>query len=127
MELKFDDKEEEKYIASYLLQDQLFFLKVSKYLVTKDWTKKQYFQDPKIQFILNTAIKYQENYKSPVTTQALHLITNRVIKDDEALNKAIHEKLDELKNLIKSLAESVLSTAHVKVYGPPFAIKVLVR
>ena len=35
MELKFDDKEEEKYIASYLLQDQLFFLKVSKYLVAK--------------------------------------------------------------------------------------------
>ena len=96
MELKFDDKEEEKYIASYLLQDQLFFLKVSKYLVTKDWTKKQYFQDPKIQFILNTAIKYQENYKTPATTQALHLITNRAIKDDEALNKAIHEKLDEL-------------------------------
>ena len=29
MELKFDDTEEEKYIVSYLLKDQLFFLKVS--------------------------------------------------------------------------------------------------
>lgn len=115
MELKFDDKEEEKYIASYLLQDQLFFLKVSKYLVTKDWTKKQYFQDPKIQFILNTAIKYQENYKTPATTQALHLITNRAIKDDEVLNKAIHEKLDELLAIPKgAVSEQYLQERTVK-------------
>ena len=41
MELKFDDTEEEKYIVSYLLKDQLFILKVSKYLATRDWTSKQ--------------------------------------------------------------------------------------
>ena len=51
MELKFDDTEEEKYIVSYLLKDQLFFLKVSKYLATRDWPSKQYFQDAKLQFI----------------------------------------------------------------------------
>ena len=85
MELKFDDTEEEKYIVSYLLKDQLFFLKVSKYLATRDWTSKQYFQDAKLQFILNSAIKYQEKYKSPITEASLKILARKTCKDDDHL------------------------------------------
>lgn len=99
MELKFDDKEEEKYIASYLMHDQLFFLKVSKFLGTGDWSKKQYFQDPKLQFIVNMAISYQEKYKSPISKECLHVLTNKKIKDDEALKNAINSKIDEVLDL----------------------------
>lgn len=98
MDLKFD-KEEEKYIASYLMHDQLFFLKVSKFLVTNDWSKKQYFQDPKLQFILNLATQYQERYKTPISKESLHILTNKKIKDDEALRNAINSKIDEILEL----------------------------
>lgn len=96
MELKFDDTEEEKYIVSYLLRDQLFFLKVSKYLATRDWTSKQYFQDAKLQFILNSAIKYQEKYKSPITEASLKILARKTCKDDEALRIAMDAKISEL-------------------------------
>ena len=96
MELKFDDTEEEKYIVSYLLKDQLFFLKVSKYLATRDWASKQYFQDAKLQFILNSAIKYQEKYKSPITEASLKILARKTCKDDEALRIAMDAKISEL-------------------------------
>lgn len=61
--LKFDSATEEKMIVGYFYKDRSTFLKLAQYLVTKSWKKDSYFNDSKLQFIMNICYQYSSKYK----------------------------------------------------------------
>lgn len=99
-ELKFESTTLEKYILAYLIKDTSFFLKLSKFLKTDNFDKKSYFNDNKLQFILNTAVVYHKNYdKLPSYETYVSIIEKKFKEDNLVLLKTA------LLNSIKSIFE----------------------
>lgn len=96
MDLKFESATLERYILSYLIKDKSFFLKLANYLRTKDFNKKSYFQDPKLQWILNTCSVYYDSYERVPTLETLDIIIEKKFKTDELQSKALRNTADEI-------------------------------
>lgn len=96
MDLKFESATLERYILAYLIKDKSFFLKLANYLRTKDFSKKSYFQDPKLQWILNTCSVYYDSYERVPTLETLDIIIEKKFKTDELQSKALRSTVDEI-------------------------------
>jgi len=62
MDIKFDSKSLERLIIAYSIQDKSFFLKIGKHLRTPSAKKKSYFNDAKLQTILNIICYFNGKY-----------------------------------------------------------------
>lgn len=95
MDLKIESETLEKYIASYLLKDKSFFLKVGKYLQTKDYSKKSYFTDSKLQWLINTANVYYNQFEREPSLEVMKTFIERKFVEDPLLQKAMRVCAEE--------------------------------
>lgn len=96
MELKFESETLERFIVSYLLKDKSFFLKVAQYLQTKDYTKKSYFIDSKLQWLLNTSIIYHNQYDKLPSFDTMRIFIEKKFESDPLLQKAMRICSEEI-------------------------------
>lgn len=97
-EIKFESATLERFILSYLIKDRAFFLKVGNLLKTNDFTKKSYFQDGKLQWILNTCSIYYDKYERVPTLDTMKILIegSSKLKEDPLLTKAIRTATEEI-------------------------------
>lgn len=80
--LKFDSVTEEKMIVGYFYKDRSTFLKLAQYLVTKSWQKNSFFNDNKLQFIMNACYAYSSAYKKMPTEDIVYSMIEKSTMDD---------------------------------------------
>lgn len=86
--LKFDSPTEEKLIVGYLYKDRSTFLKLSKYLRTNHWNKNSYFQDSKLQLIMNICCQFEEKYQRLPSAEVVNSMIEKSGADDFLQNQA---------------------------------------
>ncbi len=96
--LKFDSETEEKMIVGYFYKDRSTFLKLAQYLVTKDWTKNSFFNDSKLQYIVNFCYAYSNNYKKMPTEDIVYANIEKNKKMDDYIKEKTKKLFTELKN-----------------------------
>lgn len=79
--LKFSSETEEKMIVGYFYKDRATFLKLAQYLTTKNWEKDSYFNDKKLQFLMNTCYEYSNKYKKMPTEDIVFAEIEKNIND----------------------------------------------
>jgi replicative DNA helicase len=85
MDVKINNLALENAIVSHILKDETFFLKVGEYLRTKDFNRKSYFTDGKLQLIVNLADGfYKKNNKFP-TKEDFSVMLGELKEDEEVL------------------------------------------
>lgn len=95
--LKFDSPTMEKLIVGWFFKDRSMFLKLAQYLVTKNWKKNSFFNDEKLQFLVNACYAYSDKYKKMPNEDAIYAMIEKLIKDDFLK--------EEVKDLFKELKE----------------------
>lgn len=95
--LKFESETEEKLIVGWFFRDRSMFLKLAQYLVTKNWEKHTYFNDPKLQFLLNTCYVYSDKYKKMPNEDIIYSFAEKGIPDIVEREK-VKKLFQELKN-----------------------------
>lgn len=98
MDLKFESSTMERFIISYLIRDKSFMLKIGQYLKTYDFQKKSYFQDAKLQWMLNTALAYYDKYERIPSLDVVKVLIEKKFKTDELMFKALNNTVDEIYN-----------------------------
>lgn len=98
MDLKFESSTMERFIISYLIKDKSFMLKIGQYLKTHDFQKKSFFQDAKLQWILNTGLAYYEKYERIPSLDVIKVLIEKKFKTDEMMFKALNNAVDEIYN-----------------------------
>lgn len=91
---KFQTESEEKAIVAYVYKNRSAFLKLAQYLKTDHWERNSYFNDNKLQFIINTCCKFNSLYKKPLTSQTFYIFVDKAIKDNylkEQIKKTFKE------------------------------------
>ena len=96
--LKFDSETEEKLIVGYFFKDRSTFLKLAQYLVTKNWKKNSFFNDNKLQFLVNACYAYSNAYKRMPTEDVIYSMVEKAPNMDDYVK-------DQVKNLFKSLKD----------------------
>ncbi len=96
MDLHFESSTQERFILSYLIKDRQFFLKIGKLLKTSDYNRKSYFQDSKLQWILNACCVYYDKFSRVPTLETINMICEHKFKDDALMTKAIKSCIDEI-------------------------------
>lgn len=94
--LKFDSETEEKLIVGYFYKDRSTFLKLAQYLVTNNWKKNSYFNDKKLQFIMNACYRYSEKYKKMPQEDVVYAMIEKSDMD-EYLKEQAKKLFKELK------------------------------
>lgn len=100
-EVKFESSTLEKYILIALVKDKSFFLKMNIFLRTFSWDKKSYFNDNKLQWILNACSLYYENNNKMPSFETLNIVIEKSFKTNPLLENA-------LKTLLKNIFETKL-------------------
>ena len=100
--LKFESETEEKMIVSYFLKDRSTFLKLSQYLVTKNWQKNSFFNDSKLQFLINATYSYVNKYKKMPNEDIIYSMIEKTSSMDDYIKR-------KTKELFKNLKEKDLS------------------
>lgn len=95
-ELQFNSPTMERFILAYLIKDKSFFLKIGKLLKTKDYSKKSYFTDNKLQWLLNVCCVYYNKYDRVPSIETAKMFSEGQFKKDELLKKAIDALIDEI-------------------------------
>lgn len=113
--LKFESETEEKLIVGYFYKDRSTFLKLAQYLVTKDWNKFSYFNDKRLQFIVNICYAYSNKYKSMPPIEAVYGYIEKTKTMDDYLK-------DTTKKLFNSLIDMDYSN-----YSPDYIKDVAVN
>ena len=103
-ELQFNSPTMERFILAYLIKDKSFFLKIGKLLKTKDYSKKSYFTDNKLQWLLNVCCVYYNKYDRVPSIETAKMFSEGQFKKDELLKKAIDALIDEIYN--KDISET---------------------
>lgn len=103
MDLKFDSASLERLIITYLIKNKSFFLKAGQYLKTSDHNKKSYFQDSKLQWLINFCCAYYTAYNKLPNLELAKIAIEKKFKDDPLLTKALNNTVDEIYN--KSIEE----------------------
>lgn len=96
--LKFDSATEEKLIVGYFFKDRSMFLKLAQYLITKDWRYNSYFNDSKLQFILNTCYEYSSVYKKMPPEDIIFSMIEKEATMDEIVKSNTKKLFLELKS-----------------------------
>lgn len=96
--LKFESEIDEKLIVGYFFKDRSTFLKLAQYLVTSDWTKNSFFNDSKLQYIVNFFNAYSNAYKRMPTEDIVYANIDKNNKMDDFLKEQTKKLFDELKN-----------------------------
>lgn len=96
MELKFESETLERYIVSYLLKDKSFFLRTAQYLQTKDYSKKSFFIDSKLQWLLNTSMVYYNQYEKLPSFDVMKIFIEKKFDSDPLLQKAMRTCAEEV-------------------------------
>jgi replicative DNA helicase len=73
-------------------------LKVGQYLKTADFQKKSYFQDSKLQWLLNTCLVYYDKYEKIPSLDVIKIIIEKKFKTDLLMFKALNNTVDEIYN-----------------------------
>jgi replicative DNA helicase len=108
--LKFESETEEKLIAGYFFKDRSTFLKLAQYLTTKNWKKSSYFNDNKLQFLINTCFAYSEKYKQMPTED---IIFSEIEKCND-MDDYLKEKTKTLFSSLRSVDYSQYSEDYIK-------------
>lgn len=98
MDLKFESSTMERFILAYLIRDKSFMLKVGQYLKTADFQKKSYFQDSKLQWLLNTCLVYYDKYEKIPSLDVIKILVEKKFKTDLLMFKALNNTVDEIYN-----------------------------
>lgn len=98
MDLKFESSTMERFILAYLIRDKSFMLKVGQYLKTTDFQKKSYFQDSKLQWLLNTCLVYYDKYEKIPSLDVIKILVEKKFKTDLLMFKALNNTVDEIYN-----------------------------
>ena len=98
MDLKFESSTMERFILAYLIKDKSFMLKVGQYLKTADFQKKSYFQDSKLQWLLNTCLVYYDKYEKIPSLDVIKILVEKKFKTDLLMFKALNNTVDEIYN-----------------------------
>lgn len=96
MDLKFESSTMERFILAYLIRDKSFMLKVGQYLKTTDFQKKSYFQDSKLQWLLNTCLVYYDKYEKIPSLDVIKILVEKKFKTDLLMFKALNNTVDEI-------------------------------
>ncbi len=96
--LKFDSAADEKLIVGYFFKDRPTFLKLAQYLTTKDWTKNSFFNDSKLQFIMNSCYAYSNAYKKMPTEDVIFALIEKNQKMDDYIKGQTKKLFTELKD-----------------------------
>ncbi len=83
MDIKFDSKSLERLIIAYSIQDKSFFLKIGKHLRTPSAKKKSYFNDAKLQTILNIICYFNGKYDKFPTYEEIKVFIERLPDEDD--------------------------------------------
>ncbi len=95
--LKFDSPTEERLIAGYFLKDRSTFLKLAQYLVTRSWKKNSFFNDSKLQFLVNACYAYSNAYKRMPTDDIIYSIIEKTKDMDDYVKEKTKQLFTELK------------------------------
>lgn len=96
--LKFSSETEEKMIVGYFYQDRATFLKLAQYLTTKNWQKDSFFNDRKLQFLMNTCYEYSNKYKKMPTEDIVFSEIEKKV-DDIFTQEKIKKLFSELQTI----------------------------
>lgn len=96
MDLKFDSQTVEKIICIYLLRTPNFLLKVGKYLITKDYKKRSFFIDDKLQFLLNIAVAYQKQYNKAPSKDIFVIYVEKKFSEDPLIKKSLMALIEDI-------------------------------
>ena len=96
--LKFDSETEEKLIVGYFYRDRSTFLKLAQYLVTKNWEKNSFFNDNKLQFLVNACYAYSEKYKKMPTEDVIYSMIEKTKNMDDYIKDKTKKLFKELKD-----------------------------
>lgn len=83
MDIKFDSKSLERLLVAYSIQNRAFFLKVGKHLRTSSAKKKSYFNDTKLQSILNMICYFNDKYEKFPTFEEIQVFIERLQDEEE--------------------------------------------
>ena len=83
MDIKFDSKSLERLIIAYSIQNKSFFLKIGKHLRTSSAKKKSYFNDAKLQTILNMICFFNDKYDKFPVYDELKVFIERLSEEDD--------------------------------------------
>lgn len=107
--LKFSSETEEKMIVGYFYQDRATFLKLAQYLTTKNWEKDSYFNDKKLQFLMNTCYEYSNKYKKMPTEDIVFAEIEKSIND-----VFTQEKIKKLFSDLQTIDYTAYSEDYIK-------------
>lgn len=93
--IKFDSKSLEKIIVAYTIKNKSFFLKVGKHLRTKSAKNKSYFNDAKLQSVLNMICWFNDKYDKFPIVEELQVLIDRTA-DEEEVKFFIKKTAEEL-------------------------------
>lgn len=85
--LKFESETEEKMLVGYFYKDRSTFLKLARYLTTKNWEKNSFFNDNKLQFIMNACYQYSNKYKKMPNENVIFSMIEKGMKDKYLQNQ----------------------------------------
>lgn len=96
MDLQFDSSTMERIILSYLIRDRQFFIVIAKHLKTNNHKNKSYFQDNKLQWILNTCCVYYDKYERIPSLEIMKVAIEKKFNNDALMAKAIRTATEEI-------------------------------
>lgn len=83
MDIKFDSKALEKIIVAYTIKNKAFFLKAGKHLRTKSAKIKSYFNDAKLQSVLNMVCYFNDHYDKFPILEELQVLIDRTPEEEQ--------------------------------------------
>lgn len=95
--LKFESQTEERMLVGYFYKDRSTFLKLARYLTTNSWEKNSFFNDNKLQFIMNACYQYSNKYKKMPNEDIIFSMIEKGISD-KYLQDQTKKLFTELKN-----------------------------
>ena len=107
---KFDSPTEEKLIVGYFYRDRSTFLKLAQYLTTKDWRKYSFFNDKRLQFLVNACYLYSDKYKKMPPVK----IVNAFIEKTSTMDDFEKEKTKQLFDSLQAIDYSEYSPEYLK-------------
>ena len=107
---KFDSPTEEKLIVGYFYRDRSTFLKLAQYLTTKDWRKYSFFNDKRLQFLVNACYLYSDKYKKMPPVK----IVNAFIEKTSTMDDFEKEKTKQLFDSLLAIDYSEYSPEYLK-------------
>ena len=78
-------------IVCYFLKDRSTFLKLSQYLVTKNWQKNSFFNDSKLQFLINATYSYVNKYKKMPNEDIIYSMIEKTPSMDDYIQRKTKE------------------------------------